>query len=81
MPFPDHYFSKHLIYPQTWTEIDFPSPYTGHLRIALPENNYEVITMSQLEKDYPEKFKEFCDPLFKTIGTLKNPKEDKNEPK
>ncbi len=75
MPFCDHYFCDDLCYPDSWSEIDFPEGLTGYFRVLMPDRN-EVITLSEMEVDYPEKFKEFAGSLISSIATLKKP-EDK----
>lgn len=77
MPFADHYFCEHLCYPETWHEIPFPGKLTGHTRIAIPEHNYELMTLSELEVKNPEYFKDFTDMLIASIATLPNPAKGK----
>lgn len=72
MPFADHYFCTHLCYPETWSEIDFPEGLTGLSRVFLPGKS-ELVTLSELEVDSPEVFKEFAEMLIGSIGKLKRP--------
>lgn len=74
MPFADHYFSSDLCFPETWQEIDFPEPYTGHCRISPTGYLSEVITMSECEVTHPKIYKEFTDALIASIGKLKRAK-------
>ena len=70
IPFADHYFCKHLCFPETWSEIDFPEGLTGHIRIGV-EGNEKLLTLSELEIENPQEFKEFFDMIIESIGTLK----------
>lgn len=75
MPFADHYFCSHLCYPETWIDITFPDKYTGHTRIALHEEGYSrMLTLAQLEVEFPERFKEFSDMLIASIASLPDPR-------
>lgn len=78
MPFADHYFCGHLCHPETWSEIDFPKGLTGHTRVAL-EGKMELVTLSQLEIDNPEEFKEFAEMIIFSLGTLKKPEKNKSK--
>ncbi len=72
MPFADHYFSRDLSFPETWSEIDFPQGITGHTTVAVDQDNYKnLMTLSELEVDYPEDFKIFSEMLIGSLGTLK----------
>ena len=71
MPFADHYFSPDLCFPELWSEIDFPEPYTGIYRVAPKGDINSSIALSECEIDYPEIFKEFCEIIMGSIGKLK----------
>lgn len=73
MPFADHYFSPDLAQPEHWQEIDFPEGLTGYMRI-MPEGIHgELITWSEYEIDYPDKFNELVLRIIKSLGKLKRP--------
>ena len=73
MPFSDHYFCSDLCFPESWSEIDFPEPLTGHIRV-LVKNTEKLITLSELEVDFPDEFNHFANAMIKYIATLKRPK-------
>ena len=78
MPFCDHYFCDDLCFPETWSEIDFPPGLTGHLRVVMPDNS-NIISLSEMEVDYPHEFHEFASTMIKSIASLEKP--SKNQTK
>ena len=73
LPFADHYFCKVLCYPETWTEIHFPEPYTGYIR-AMPIGCDEMLDLSELKRIFPETYWQFVRPIIDSIGKIPRPK-------
>ncbi len=73
IPFADHYFGKKLSKPQTWCEISFPKPYTGHLRVK-DRMTEEIMTLSDAKFRAPKAYMQFCRMIIKSIGALSRPK-------
>lgn len=72
VPFCDHYFSEDLCLPDNWCEIDYPDGLTGHLRVCMSGSD-KIITLSEMEVDFPKEFHDFASSLIASIGTLKGP--------
>lgn len=73
MPFADHYFCKELCFPEKWSEINYPDPYTGHIRVAPSGDLNNVIKLSDAKEKFPEVYWEFATALLISVGKIPKP--------
>ena|ERR1700677_3244588 len=64
--FVTHIFCKHLQYPLTWSEIDFPERFTGRLFVGIEAES--LMTLPELKEEYPESYEIITKEMISKIG-------------
>lgn len=77
IPFSDSCFAKDLCKPETWTEIDFPEPFTGYIRMQIQGYGDELFTMDQVKIIDEKMYMEFVKLLIDDLE--RNPRPEKKK--